>query len=144
MCPDILVVTETVQLLVDTEIDRIIETIPATVYIETQSVITELLDVQYVPKVLELSGINRVLEIQVAGLQGPSSEELMPFAEQADFVGDTLIYRGYAVPGASLGSPVWRIKQITIATDGDVSVKWPAGDAGFNYVWTDRASYGFI
>lgn len=61
-------------------------------------------------------------------------------SRRSDFVGDTIIYRGEALPGASESAAVWRIKRIEFGTGGDVTEKWAAGNADFDKVWADRAS----
>ena len=59
-------------------------------------------------------------------------------------VGDTLIYRGEAAPGADESASVWRIKRIQFAPDGDVTETWADGVAEFAYVWTDRTSLTYL
>ena len=61
-------------------------------------------------------------------------------SRRSDFVGDTIIYRGEATPGASESTAVWRIKRIEFLQDGDVVEKWAAGNADFVNAWTDRAT----
>ncbi len=65
-------------------------------------------------------------------------------ARRVDFVGDTLIYRGEAAPGADEAAPVWRIKRIQFGADGDVTETWADGVAEFAHVWTDRASLTYL
>lgn len=65
-------------------------------------------------------------------------------ARRVDFVGDTLIYRGEAAPGADESASVWRIKRIQFGVDGDVTETWADGVAEFAYVWTDRTSLTYL
>lgn len=65
-------------------------------------------------------------------------------ARRVDFVGDTLIYRGEAAPGADETASVWRIKRIQFGVDGDVTETWADGVAEFAHVWTDRASLTYL
>lgn len=81
----------------------------------------------------------------VSGPQGPSgSEDAVPYAERVDFVGDTVIYRGYAElvdgePGPDESDAVWRIKRLSF-TGPDVSTTWADGNASFDNAWTARES----
>lgn len=80
----------------------------------------------------------------IAGAIDMASE----FSRRSDFVGDTIIYRGEAVPGASDSAPVWRIKRIEFITGGDgkqdIDEKWAGGSAAFANVWDDRATLGYV
>lgn len=64
-------------------------------------------------------------------------------SRRIDFVGDTLIYRGEAAPGADETALVWRVKRIEFVTDGtgkqDIVEKWAGGDGANAYAWSDRA-----
>lgn len=60
-------------------------------------------------------------------------------SRRTDFVGEDVIYRGEAVPGASENAAVWRIKRIQFVS-GDVSETWASGAADFNQVWANRAA----
>lgn len=79
----------------------------------------------------------------IAGAIDMASE----LSRRSDFVGETIIYRGEAVPGAAESAAVWRIKRIEFITgvDGksDIDEKWAAGSAGFTNVWSDRAILGY-
>ncbi len=81
----------------------------------------------------------------VSGPQGPSgTEDAVPYAERVDFVGDTVIYRGYAElvdgePGPAEADAVWRIKRLTFVGP-DVSTTWADGNANFDNAWNDRAA----
>lgn len=70
------------------------------------------------------------------------------YSRRADFVGDTIIYRGEAAPGAVESDPVWRIKRIefTLGTDGnqDVIETWAGGTDDFINRWSDRLSLGYL
>lgn len=71
---------------------------------------------------------------------GPSIEDYTMYTKLTDFVNDSTLYRGEAVPGSLEASPVWRIRKIIIsAVDGDIEEKWADGNANFDNVWTDRA-----
>lgn len=65
-------------------------------------------------------------------------------SRRVDFVGDTLIYRGEAAPGATEDAPVWRIKRIVFGADGDVTETWAAGNADYAHSWVDRAALEFL
>ncbi len=61
-------------------------------------------------------------------------------SRRVDFVGETLLYRGEAAPGADEAAPVWRIKRIQFAPDGDVTETWADGAAAYAHAWADRAT----
>lgn len=61
-------------------------------------------------------------------------------SRRVDFVGETLLYRGEAAPGADEAAPVWRIKCIQFAPDGDVTETWADGAAAYAHAWADRAT----
>jgi len=68
----------------------------------------------------------------------------VPYAKRTDFVGETIIYKGEAAVGAVESDPVWRLRKLDIATDGDVKETWAAGAATFDKVWDDRATEVYI
>lgn len=70
-------------------------------------------------------------------LVGTSDES---YSRRVDFVGDALLYRGEALPGASDTAAVWRIRRIEFAPDGDVTERCASGNAEFVNVWSDRAT----
>lgn len=74
-------------------------------------------------------------------LVGTSDES---YSRRVDFVGDSLLYRGEALPGASDTAAVWRIRRIEFAPDGDVTEKWAGGNADFTNVWADRTTLGYV
>jgi len=75
--------------------------------------------------------------------QVPAEEE-MNYSEQIDFVGDTLIYRGWANPGTATSAPSWRIRRTTfVGADEDVVHEWADGNANFDNIWDNRASYSY-
>lgn len=88
------------------------------------------------------------LTLEGVGAQGPQgvpgvSEDDTMYAKRTDFVGDTLIYKGEALPGTSEASPAWRIRRFTLGADGDVSEEWAEGTDEFTHVWTDRLTYTY-
>jgi len=86
-----------------------------------------------------------VVVVDSGGAATPDEEgEGMAYSKRVDFVSDSLIYRAEAMPGTSDSSPGWRIREITIAEDGDIVEKWANGSANFNQVWTDRASLSYV
>ena len=98
---------------------------------------------------LVLSEVERVVLV-FAGEQGPpgppgaSTGEEMPYAERTDFVGDDVIYRGYAEPGTLDSAPLWRIKKLILAVDGDVTTQWAEGTADFDKVWADHLTLNYV
>lgn len=84
------------------------------------------------------------VEIVEVGVQGPAgSEEDMPFARRTDFVNETLIYRGEALPGASETGAVWRVRRLSIAGDDDVTEEWADGNSNFDNIWANRDSLSY-
>lgn len=78
------------------------------------------------------------------GLTGPSGgEDEAVFAKRVDFVGDSTIYRGEAAVGTTDAQPLWRIRRISLAGDGDVTEEWAGGSAAFDKSWDDRAAEGY-
>lgn len=59
-------------------------------------------------------------------------------SRRSDFVGESLIYRGEAAPGAGESAAVWRIKRIQFGADGDITEMWANGKADFVNAWDDR------
>lgn len=73
----------------------------------------------------------------------PAEEEMM-YKEEVDFVGEDLIYRGWANPGSATSAPTWRIRRTRfIGSDDDVIHDWAGGNADFNKIWDDRATYSY-
>jgi hypothetical protein len=72
------------------------------------------------------------------------SEEEMAYSKRVDFVSDDLLYKAEALPGASTSAPVWRIRKITLGSDGDVTEQWADGDSLYNKVWDDHLNLTYI
>lgn len=109
-----------------------VEAIPAPVVIATQPFVL-VVESQQAPAVLVS-----------AGAQGPagsvgSGEENAVYSERTDFVTEALIYRGEAAVGSPDSAAVWRIRRLTIGSDGDVTQVWADGNSNFDKVWDDRA-----
>jgi hypothetical protein len=81
------------------------------------------------------------LQGQIDALGGGGA---MAYSMRVDFVGDTIIYKGEAVPGASSADPVWRISKITLGTDGDVTTQWASGSASFNQIWDNHLGLTYV
>lgn len=71
----------------------------------------------------------------------PQEEEVL--SKRTDFVGETTTYKGEAQVGAAEGSAVWRIRQLLIGVDGDVTEIWAGGSAQYDKVWTNRLTYSY-
>lgn len=72
-------------------------------------------------------------------------EELeMSYAQRTDFVGDTIIYKGWADVGELESATTWRIQKIEfVGVDGDIVITWAEGDNNFDNVWNDRLIYTY-
>ena len=97
---------------------------------------------------------NTPVETIEVGVQGPrglrgftgndAGDLPVPYNTNVDFVGDTVIYKGWSEPGTSESSPLWRIQQITfVGTDEDVVILWANGNGDFTNVWDNRASLAY-
>ena len=75
-------------------------------------------------------------------ISGTSQEEEL-LSKRTDFVGNTIIYKGEAQVGASETAAIWRIRQVLIGTDGDVTEIWAGGTALYDKVWTNRLTYSY-
>jgi len=61
------------------------------------------------------------------------------YATRVDFITDNDLYRGEAVPGSLESAPVWRVRYIETAADGDVTTTWASGNADFDKRWDNRS-----
>jgi hypothetical protein len=66
------------------------------------------------------------------------------YSARVDFVSDSLLYRGEALPGASESAPLWRVRRIELGADGDVVEKWAGGSAEFMFRWSDRLTLEYV
>lgn len=64
-------------------------------------------------------------------------------ATRVDFVSDTVLYRGEADPGTATSSAFWRIRRITLNSEGDAITEWADGNANYDNVWDNRASLSY-
>jgi hypothetical protein len=65
------------------------------------------------------------------------------YSKRVDFVGETIIYKGEALAGASEMSAVWRLRKLILSVDGDVQELFADGDAEFDNIWNDRAAKAY-
>lgn len=86
------------------------------------------------------------LEIGIIGPQGRpgTPEDEIMYSKRVDFIDDSTLYRGEAVPGSSESASVWRIRKITIAVDNDVTETWAGGNDNFDKAWVDRAGLSYV
>lgn len=68
--------------------------------------------------------------------------DMPQYAKEVDFVGESPVYIGEAVPGSLTSAAVWRIKEITFVGD-DSTTLFADGDAIFDNVWDDRLSLSY-
>jgi len=87
-----------------------------------------------------------ILEIGQQGPPGPpgTPEDEIMYSKRVDFIDDSTLYRGEAVPGSAESAAVWRIRKITIAVDNDVSETWADGNDNFDKAWLDRESLIYV
>jgi len=86
------------------------------------------------------------LEVGIIGPQGRpgTPEDEIMYSKRVDFIDDSTLYRGEAVPGSSESESVWRIRKITIAADNDVVETWAGGNDNFDKAWVDRAGLSYV
>lgn len=89
---------------------------------------------------MEYATDGKVGEQGIQGIQGPPGDEEVAYSKQVDFISDDEMYIGEAPPGSATSAEAWRIKYVTIASDGDVSVLWADGDANFDNAWDNHLS----
>lgn len=65
---------------------------------------------------------------------------------RADYDGSSnLIYFADAAPGTLDSNTGWRIRKLSYDGSANfLTLTWPSGDNGFNYIWNNRASYTYI
>jgi len=69
----------------------------------------------------------------------------MAYSQRVDFVGDTIIYKGEALPGTLDSVSGWRIKKIEfIGVDADVKISWANGTELFDKAWSNRLTYTYL
>ncbi len=82
------------------------------------------------------------LKVQVADLQtkvGSVDNKLFFEPALVDENNPNTVYKGYALPGAKTGDPVWAVEKIT-SKNGIQSYKWAGGTKVFDKVWDNRAA----
>jgi len=62
------------------------------------------------------------------------------YTSRVDFVGDTIIYKGEALPGALETDSLWRIRKIEFVGT-DVFTTWASGNENLDKIWNNRLSY---
>lgn len=66
-------------------------------------------------------------------------DDEVPLSQEVDFVGDTVIYKGWADPNSATADPVWKIQKIEfVGVDEDVVYRWAAAGL-FTQIWDNRA-----
>lgn len=62
--------------------------------------------------------------------------------KRVDVVDDNNIYIGYCEAGTIDSAPGWRLEKVVIAGP-IITIKNPAGDNSYEYIWDDRATYTY-
>ena len=75
----------------------------------------------------------------VWSFQGNMSEVAQTIRTDTDGATPETIYRGKALPGTATSTAAWRLEEITIAADGDVSILFADGNDNYDNVWDNRA-----
>ena len=113
--------------------------------------IDEPTNLQTIEEITTLNTVEEVTAILTTGITGPQGpagpaggEDEVALAKRVDFIDDTLLYRAEADPGTLDSDNNWRIRRIIIgAVDGDVTEEWAEGNANFDKVWNNRATYSY-
>lgn len=74
---------------------------------------------------------------------GSAFDEGGMLVKRVDFVSDTVLYVGQALPGTATTVAAWRIKRVTLGPGDDVTEEWAGGSNAFSRVWDDRASLSY-
>lgn len=73
------------------------------------------------------------------------AEEDVALTTRKDFVNDTVLYKGEALPGTLESEPSWRISKLTfINAEGDIKEEFAEGSAEFTKTWDDRTLYEYV
>jgi hypothetical protein len=130
------------------------------VNINTPTIIRDIIstsnisNINTIDKIIESSGtivtekeiISKIIVeglIGPAGPAGPAGDEEVMYSKRVDFITDSLLYRGEAVPGSAESAAVWRIRRITLGIDNDVEEVWADGTDSFTKIWNNRAGYNY-
>jgi hypothetical protein len=76
------------------------------------------------------------LSVVIAGGTVAAPDE----ATRIDVASTTVTYIGKAEVGAAPDAATWKIMRLTSTTEGDLTIEYADGDAGYDNVWDDRAS----
>lgn len=75
--------------------------------------------------------------------QQASTVTAVAYVKLIDFISSNEFYKGEADPGSSTSAAVWRIKHVTIATNGSVTEQWAGGNSNFDKIWNNRLSLSY-
>lgn len=73
---------------------------------------------------------------------GVSLGASVDYTKRVDFVGETLIYKGFAAVGSSESASVWKIIRVTLSGD-DVTEEYADGNSNFDNAWDNRLSLSY-
>lgn len=65
------------------------------------------------------------------------------WTQKIAYNGDNVEYVGQAKPSTLSSEAGWSIKKLTYSGSNVTDVQWANGDAGFIFIWDDRASYTY-
>ena len=119
---------------------QVIDTTSQTSEVIVATTAREIVEIPTTTNVVEEITSMEVLSETIPVLYG---DEEMPYSKRVDFITDDLLYRGEAAPGTLTSQTGWRIRKITIGTDGDVTEQWADGNSQFNKVWDNRLSFTY-
>lgn len=74
---------------------------------------------------------------------GLSEGDEIVYSKRVDFINDNDLYKGEAAVGSLESNAVWRIRKITLSSDGDVTETWAAGTSDFDKIWANRLSLSY-
>jgi hypothetical protein len=116
-------------------IDDVSETINA-------EIVEDVIDASSTIEVLDFTSTEQVIINNFYAAQGGDSE--LVYAERVDFVEDTHLFKGWALPGSLESAAAWKIQKLTfVGADGNVVITWAAGAASFDNIWSDRIGLSY-
>ena len=71
----------------------------------------------------------------------PPSAALTAYIDTSVLTVSGFVYEGEALPGTATSASAWRISKVI--TSGTISMTYPSGNGGFQWIWDNRAGYTY-
>lgn len=96
--------------------------------------------------IIELQQIKIVLEnmnktLQAGGTGGTGTPTKLPMREDESQPG--IVYKGYALPNARTGDPLWAIQKIS-RIDNQIIYEWANGNENYENIWDNRYALSYF